>query len=197
MTLIRNLIFALLFLSSLPLRAVAPLEVFKKHPNKYFIETGTYQGDGIQLALSANFQEVYSIELSPYHYMCSSNRFKFNPHVHLYLGNSATVLPELLEKVDAPATFWLDGHYSSGTTGRGETNTPILQELEAIRHHSITTHTILIDDVRLFGTVEFDFIELEEIIQKIYQINPEYRISFEQGYVKGDILVAKVKTWEN
>lgn len=174
------------------LSATTTVDVFRKFPNKYFVETGTYAGDGVQNALQAQFQEIYSIELSPYHYQCSSDRFRTHSNVHLFLGNSAYTLSSVLKEIDAPATFWLDSHYSSGTTARGETNTPILAELEAIRLHPIKTHTILIDDVRLFGTIEFDYIELNEIIAKLFEINPNYRISFEDGHVQKDVLVARI-----
>jgi len=184
--------FALSLLYLQMISAGTTAEVFRKYPNKYFVETGTYVGDGIQNALQAQFREIYSIELSPYHYQCSSDRFHGCPNVHLFLGNSASMLSQVLNQIDAPATFWLDSNYSSGNTARGETNTPILQELEAIALHPIKTHTILIDDVRLFGSIEFDFIELEEITAKIFEINPNYRISFEDGYVMRDVLVAKI-----
>ncbi len=75
----------------------------------------------------------------------------------------------------------------------GDTNTPILTELRAIGEHHIKTHTLLIDDIRQCGTMEFDFIELQTIIDEILKINPRYKISFEDGYVTNDVLVAKVE----
>jgi len=168
-------------------------EVFLKFSNKYFIETGSYQGDGIQQALDAKFQEIYSIELAPCHYEYSMKRFCSCSNVHLRFGDSAQILSEVLREIDAPATFWLDGNYSGGTTAKGQTNTPLLKELEAIRKHPIKTHTILIDDVRLLGTAEFDHIKLDQVIQMILEINPKYQISFEHGYVRNDVLVARIK----
>jgi hypothetical protein len=43
----------------------------------------------------------------------------------------------------------LDGRYSEGCTARGETNTPILQELEAI-FAFCPIWVVLIDDARHF-----------------------------------------------
>lgn len=172
------------------LLATVPAGVFQKHPNKYFVETGSYQGDGIQKILDAKFQEIYSVELSPYHHRCCSSRFGSNSNVHLYLGNSISILPEIMEKIDAPATIWLDAHYSSGTTVRGDTNTAILEELDILQKHTIKTHTIIIDNLRLFGQPEFDFIELDEIFSRLLDINPNYQFSFENGHVPGDILIA-------
>lgn len=185
-------IFGLIFCSIQNLEAVTTKDVFAKYPNKYFIESGTHRGDGVRMALEGSFEQIYSIELSPYFYEMCCKMFATMPKVHLFFGDSTSVLPQLLKQIDAPATFWLDGHYSWNQTARGDTNTPILQELENIRNHFIKTHTILIDDVRQFGTIEFDFIELDDIVEKILEINPDYVISFEDGYVPNDVLVAKI-----
>lgn len=74
-----------------------------------------------------------------------------------------------------------------------KTYSPVLQELEQIKKHPIKNHTILIDDVRLFGTIEFDYVTLDQIIDKVLEINPNYNISFVPGYVQNDILVAQIK----
>lgn len=166
--------------------------VFEKFPNPYFVETGSYRGDGIQMAIETGFPCIYSIELSPLHYKHCKKRFASVPSVHLVLGDSSKHLKKILAKIDAPITFWLDGHYSSGNTAKGKTNCPLLEELAAIANHPIKTHTILIDDVRLLGTHEFDFIELEKIVEAILQINPDYIIGFEDGYAPRDILTAYI-----
>jgi hypothetical protein len=182
-----------LILKASEVNAVAEKGVFAKYPNRYFIETGSYLGEGLQMALDSNcFEYIYSIELSPYYSELCQIRFLASSNVLVLQGDSAQTLPHLLLHIDAPATFWLDGHYSSGDTARGSTNTPILEELECIRQHSIKTHTLLIDDVRQFASAEFDFIELKTIIEKIYEINREYVIGFENGFVDNDILVAKI-----
>lgn len=174
------------------LKAVTSSEVFAKYLNTYFVETGSYCGDGIQMALSTGFQEIYSIELSPeYHERCNK-RFAGNSQIHLILGDSSSMLHSILQHIDAPATFWLDGHYSGGDTAKGNSNSPILEELDAIAQHPIKTHTILIDDIRQAGTEDFDFVTLGDIAKKIQSINPNYRISFEDGYIANDVLVAKV-----
>ena len=36
----------------------------KKYKNSVFLETGTYQGDGIKKALEAGFEKIYSIEIN-------------------------------------------------------------------------------------------------------------------------------------
>ncbi len=170
--------------------SVAKPGFFNGFKNRHFVETGSYEGEGIDKALSAGFEEIHSIEISEEYYLQCKEKFKKSPNVHLFLGDSATVLEDVIREIVEPITFWLDGHFSGGGTGRGETNTPILGELEAIRRHPVKTHTILIDDVRLFGTSEFDEIPLQAILDKIYEINPRYRISFATGYQARDILIA-------
>lgn len=172
--------------------AITTAEVFSRHYNPIFVETGSQVGNGIQMAIEAGFQEIHSIEIFPAFYEQCCNRFKNNPNVHIYLGDSSIMLKEVLQQFDQPVTLWLDGHYSGGSTPKGKTNTPLLGELAAIADHPIKTHTILIDDVRCFRTSEFDFIELNEVIELIKQINPDYNISFEDGYVPKDVLVAEI-----
>ena len=143
------------------------------------------------MALEVGFAEIYSIELAPQYYQHCVQRFAAYPNVRILQGDSAELLPKILEHIDAPATFWLDGHYMWIDTARGKTNSPILAELESIRQHGIKTHTIMIDDVRQFGTIHFDFIELDDITQKIQEINPNYKFSFGAGLIPNDILIAE------
>lgn len=189
-----SILFSFLFIVGLQnLEAFSSKEVFAKYPNAYFVETGSYYGAGIQKAIDAGFSRIYSIELAEPLYQYCKNRFAWNPGVHLVLGDSAKVMDKVLNEIDAPATFWLDGHYSWGETAKGDTNSPILKELEAIAKHPIKTHTILIDDIRCCGTNDFDFVERDEIIAAILRINPAYQIHFEDGYWPNDILVATIE----
>jgi hypothetical protein len=183
--------FCVLFCQAL--NAIGSKHIFEKYPNKHFIETGSYEGEGIQFAIDSNFKNIYSIELSNFYYKQCCNRFAPYHFVNIFLGDSTEVLPIILKEIDAPATFWLDGHYSGPPTVKGQCNTPLLAELEHISQHPIKTHTILIDDARLFGTSQFDFISVETIIEKIRLINPNYEFFFEDGYVPKDILVAIVR----
>jgi len=164
------------------------LDTFSRYPNQHFIETGSHEGYGIDIAVNTGFQNVYSIEINPRLYNICKNRFDGNPRVKLFLGDSAVVLPDVIAGIDGRITFWLDAHIATGETG-----CPILEELEAIKKHPIKDHTILIDDIRLFGTYHFDFIPVSKVIEKILEINPRYQITYEKGHVDRDILVAQVR----
>lgn len=138
------------------------------------------------------FSEIHSVELSETYYQGALNTFRQFSNVHIWFGDSGIVLADMIKNMNEPITFWLDGHLSDPSTAKGESNTPILKELECIKNHPIKTHTILIDDVRLFGTAEFDFITLDVIIQKLKEINPSYIISIADAWpYPQDILVAQ------
>ena len=181
-----------LFLEFQSVQASTTKDIFAKYPNKYFIESGSYTGNGIQMAIDVGFEKIYSIELQESYYENCCLRFTFYPFVELLRGDSSYLIASILKEIDEPATFWLDGHYSGDDTGKGISNTPLLAELDQIKQHHIKTHTILIDDIRQFGSIEMDFITLDTIIEKIRDINSEYSFSFENGYIPNDILVAKV-----
>ncbi len=171
--------------------------VLEKFKNDVFIETGTYLGGGVNLAIECGFKEIISIEMSYFYYIKCKEMFKSNQNVSIHFGDSAKLLPSILQSVTKPATFWLDGHTIPGikTTaqeGDGWTYCPLMLELDAIANHPIKTHTIMVDDMDAFGTSILDNIKVEDIISKLLSINPSYLISFEDGKSPKDILVATI-----
>jgi len=163
----------------------ASKEIFSKYLNPVFIETGSCDGDGIQLALDAGFKTIYSIELAPEHYEHCIERFNGDFNVYLIHGDSRVELDNLLNAIDEPITFWLDAHYYEDSV------CSLWQELEAISKHSIKTHTLMIDDIR--DLVNYGLgLNIEVLKQRISLINPDYKFSFEDGYTQNDILIAKV-----
>jgi hypothetical protein len=142
--------------SSKPLPAPEPIKrsilrhYLKHYALEILIETGTFWGDTIA-ALEADCRQIYSIELSSQLYAHAKKRFKGHSNVHLLNGDSAKILPGLLADVTEPVLFWLDAHYSHNETARGETDTPIEQELRIILAAAQLSHVILIDDARFFG----------------------------------------------
>src|SRR5262249_21720595 len=114
------------------------------------VETGTFYGDTLY-ALRYTFDKLYSIELSEDFYRRAVKRFADEPKIHLQQGDSGEVLAEVLKLVDGPALFWLDGHYSGGTTALGAEARPILRELRQIAKQPLRDkHLIVVDDARLF-----------------------------------------------
>jgi len=169
-------------------------ENFRRFPNKYFIETGSLIGDGINQALEAGFQNVISIELSDHYFKVSSDRFSGDSRVKVVKGDSYKILPEILKEIDGPATFWLDGHHSCGDTALGDYWAPLMQELIAIKNHDIKNHTLLIDDMRCWEEPnEVHGFWKEDIFNIVKEINPDYQLSYLDGCCENDILVASVK----
>lgn len=167
----------------------------KYNKNSIFIETGSYLGDGIYQALYSGYDKIISIELSNKLYLHCKNRFINHSNVMLYNGDSSDILGELLEDIDVPVTFWLDGHYSSGMTQRGKLMSPLMEELDIIKNHHINNHTILIDDMRCWKKEDPDYnFGEKEIKDKIKQINKKYTIEYIDGFIPNDILVADIKT---
>jgi hypothetical protein len=116
-----------------------------------FIETGTWRGDMVASVLES-FKRIYSIELDEVLCEKARQRFAGNSHVSILYGDSATVLPQVLSKVNETCLFWLDGHYSGNETSKGIKETPVIEELTGIFAHPIQNHAILIDDAREFAS---------------------------------------------
>lgn len=168
----------------------ANVDLFKKYYHNIFIETGTYDGGGVTIALKAGFKEIHSIEFSQKLYEGNIAKFQSYPNVHLYNGDSGYILGEILKTIKEPVTFWLDAHNFNGIFG--DRQCPLILELEQIAQHKIKTHTILIDDHRIFKVKEWG-ISPEEVIVAIKKINPKYNISFEaNNQAHDDVIVATI-----
>ena len=126
----------------------AILDYAKQYELKTLIETGTFHGDMMEAA-KHDFDQLFSIELSPELHSAAVQRFATDAHIELLQGDSGEVLPSLMKRLHGPALFWLDGHFSAGETARGEEDTPIYKELQAV-FDSPWKHVILIDDARCF-----------------------------------------------
>jgi hypothetical protein len=135
-----------------------------------FVETGTFMGDMVD-AVADQFDQVHSVELGPDLFEKARLRFAGLDHVRIHQGDSAAVLPEILRSLNNPALFWLDGHYSAGITAKGQKDTPIIEELEAIYRHNKTGHVILIDDARLFDG-SGDYPSLDDLRRRLKEWSP-------------------------
>jgi hypothetical protein len=167
-----------------------------------FCETGTYLGDGVWLALKAGFRKIYSIEISPEYHAAACRRFApeiATNRVELLLGDSVELVGKVVRQEAREMTFWLDAHsmphnLSAETEGRESgAHCPLYEELKAIASHPLKSHTIMIDDVRLLGNASAwggHGVDLQGVEQRILAINPSYRITFEKGFQKDDVLVA-------
>lgn len=173
-----------------------------------FIETGTYLGDALNIAMDAGYLNIHSVELDKTLYENICNKFHENEkiicknytlichgksNIKLYQGDSIDCLDDILKDLTQPATFWLDAHASGPLPGGKSGGSPVIDELKLIKKHHIKDHTIFIDDRRLFGSSEWSYVKEEDAISLLKSINPKYNIYYLDGHIKNDIICGSTK----
>jgi hypothetical protein len=172
-------------------RPVPPPHIFKQRTIKAFaekfgleilVETGTCYGDMVE-AMKGNFRQIYSIELSKELYEAAKKRFERDTAVEIIHGDSGIVLENLVERIDKPALFWLDGHYSAGETAKGDKDTPIFEELNHILKRQHSKDVVIIDDARCFGN-DPAYPSIEDLGNFIKSQKPDVNISVEYDSIR-------------
>jgi hypothetical protein len=157
------------------------LEIAETYRTKTLVETGTYYGDMVA-AMMPHFERIYSIELSDDLFAKAVKRFRHDPQVVLVHGDSGSAIEGIVASLDAPALFWLDGHYSGGETARGNLDTPVLAELAHVLAASLP-HPIVIDDARLFGT-DPNYPDLEHVVAFVADRAPERTVAVDTDSIR-------------
>jgi hypothetical protein len=147
-----------------------------KFPNRVFVEAGSYIGDGIASALKSGFEEVYSVDISPFQYDYCQNRFKNEKQVHLYLDDCGIWLDKILNQINEPCTIYLDAN-----GWKEQIEHPLDSCIEALVRHGRKDHTILVDDMnnnfRPFDEVQQSLSDPDNFFTKqLRRINPDYTI---------------------
>jgi hypothetical protein len=174
-----------------------------QYKNDVFLETGSHHGNTIHKIANNNIfnpKKIISLDLSEVFVKMCEDRFIDNKNIEIYKANSKCELYDIIKYINVPITFWLDSHWS-GCENVGcdsEIICPIIYELEQIKCHPIKSHTIMIDDIRLMnGSMNrYDGfpVTLNEIVNKIYEINPNYTIKYHDDEIcKNDVLVAYIE----
>ena len=115
-----------------------------------FIETGTFRGD-TTWHFRNRFRRIASIEIQHELAALARRRFKAYPHICIIAGDSSTELATACSDMDGACLVFLDGHYSSGFTGCGAKECPVIEELQLLFTHLKHAFRVVIDDARLFG----------------------------------------------
>ena len=149
---------------------------------KILVETGTYRGDMVE-AMKNDFDRIYSIELSKDLHENAKRRFRGDNKIELIQGDSGIELKNLINRIDQPTLFWLDGHYSAGVTAKGEKVTPIFEELTHIFNIPGDKHVIIIDDARLFGT-DTGYPSIDELKDFIKSRRPDFNITIKNDSIQ-------------
>jgi hypothetical protein len=168
------------------------VEKLNEIPDEYtiFLETGTLVGE-TTLNVQPYFEQVYTIELSEdyYNYFNDMKTQNNYDNIFNYFGDSSVVIPKIIESLEKKdkVIFWLDGHWSSGDTAKGEKDCPLIEECKSIDLlYKSNKGIILIDDYRLFGTnidQDWSSITTENILKCFNNFN------IIQNFVYDDVLI--------
>lgn len=157
-------------------------EHVKKYGPRVFVETGTCYGDMVE-AMRNEFDRIYSIELSKYLYGKVTKRFRRAKNITLIQGDSGVELKRVMKEIDQPVLFYLDGHYSSGMSTKGDKDTPICEELRTILSAKPFRHVILIDDARCFG-VDPDYPPVEELKKLVDSFGRDLQVTVKDDCIR-------------
>jgi hypothetical protein len=168
------------------------IKKYKKN-NNVFVETGTWMGDGIDVALNLNFNLVYSCDIDKQNVIKAKQRF-LNKNVKIFHNSSAEFLNKILSLIDEPAVIWLDAHVMPDASGKvfsenqlNLTNKlnisvcPIMDELNVIFEQSKHKNIILIDDYHCFNSWEFNHLSENTVKEYILSKNKTYNFSVEEN----------------
>lgn len=126
-----------------------------------FVETGTFEGGTVE-AMRHVFKAIYSTELDKGYYASLQKKFAGIPNVNLVYGDSAVLLPELLDanpSLTKSTLFWLDAHAGNpfrianppqnyrGLVGVGKYDFSGLVELGYLLGKNLSNCVILVDDI--------------------------------------------------
>jgi hypothetical protein len=174
------------------------LEILQDDYKKYpcFIETGTFNGE-TTFSMEPYFNELYTIEFSEKYYNNTKNRYT-GKKINFILGDSSIVFNTLLSNIKEKCIFFLDGHWSSGDTGKSDKDCPLIEEITHINNLLKNDAIIIIDDCRLFGlskktgsNEDWSEISKEKILDIIkLRINKVYHL--DSTHAKDDRLIIHI-----
>tara|TARA_Y100000310_G_scaffold335129_1_gene416415 strand:+ start:547 stop:1215 length:669 start_codon:yes stop_codon:yes gene_type:complete len=167
----------------------------QRYEAKIFFETGTHLGNRVLfMALQGDFKEIHSVEISKSWIKLAQRSLSNNnidmSQIHLWWGDSAKCMPEILNNIGERCIFWLDAHYSGGEAdgkSDGEHECALIGELNAIRDHHIDNHVIVIDDIADSISGIKGWPNINEICKLIKQINSQYCITVKYGRLFAEI----------
>ena len=140
-------------------------KISKDYNAIYFVETGTWKGDGVAVALQNPFQKIISIEIIPQIAALAKKRFQLSENVKIIAGASTPVLLRELPTLKGNCIFWLDAHFPGAEEGIMEYNAekdeslrlPLENEIEVISMaRTCYKDVLIIDDFRIYEDGPFE-----------------------------------------
>lgn len=140
----------------------------EKFDIKYFVETGTLNGDAIAYILKEFplLERYISFEIMPSLAEAASKKFHADKRVEIVLGDSAKILRDKIETLDGNILFWLDAHFPGadaalrmyGDEKDPNKNLPLEKEIEAIAERAGKYQdVIIIDDLWIYEDGDYEW----------------------------------------
>jgi hypothetical protein len=130
-----------------------------------FIETGTARGDSLDYAAQRpEFSHLLSCEIEPLLAAGACCRFNEDARISVVRMESGLFMQMVARADLAPAFIWLDAHYPGAGFGLKDygaampetVRLPLGRELDQIRQHRQGRDVILIDDLRIYETGDYE-----------------------------------------
>ena len=163
------------------LKQKAVLEYARRYGLSTLVETGTYYGEMIAAVLH-DFKRIYSIELDPELARRAQQRFAKDKHVEVIQGDSHSMVPKLLSRVNQACLWWLDAGYCGWVGEVGDPNR-LSSELYAILADSRYPHVVLMDDADGVNG-QGGSPTLEELIASIRSQYPNRQVEVERNIIR-------------
>lgn len=138
------------------------LNTFKSRNHRIFVEAGTYKGQTTAFFIP-HADQVISVELHDGLFAAAQKRFALQPNVTLVHGDSLVEIPKIVANCSSAPLVFLDGHFSGAGTAKGQEMEPAESTLGRLADVAPAGTTIVIDDLRLFGSGLSGFPQLDMI----------------------------------
>jgi len=149
------------------------LRLLVERQHTVFVEAGTYLGDTVAF-IAEHADRVVSVELHDGLCQRAVERFAGAPNVEIRHGDALDLVPAIVAELTAAPLIWLDGHYSGEGTASGRESEPAAAILASLGVVSPAGTTVVIDDLRLFGTA--GYARLDELIGAATRSFPQARV---------------------
>lgn len=127
-------------------------ELKHKYQLDNFVETGCYQGDGLDFAHSIGFTKLYSCDINESYVKQSRQRV---PQAIISHQVSIDFLKDVIPTIQGSCLFWLDAHYPIyyGLASEDQlTRFPLLEEVQLIcQLRDISRDVFVLDDLRVMS----------------------------------------------